>query len=377
MKIGVLTSSRADFGIYLPLLTKLQTQTWVDFKIICFGTHLSHFHGYTANQITEAGFDIAFTVESMLLSDTPNSVATAIGLTITQFSSFWKEHGSEFDIVFCLGDRFEMFAAVMAGVPFQVKFAHIHGGETTLGAIDNVFRHAITQASSIHFASTLEYKFRIEQMLDEPQYVYWVGALSLDNISNLQLMNQDEFYDKWGVDVNKPTVLTTFHPETVSAYKNKKYTQELIDAISDLARLQFVITMPNTDTDGSVVREMLVGQLGNKSNVFLIENMGSKGYFSAINFCNFLLGNTSSGIIEAASFGKYVINLGDRQKGRMAGQNIINVEINKDQILTAVKQVEELPKLTTEDIYFNGGAAKKIVSVLSELENNSETNNIK
>src|ERR1044071_7587685 len=173
MRIGILTSSRADFGIYLPLLREMQRQSWIDFKIIAFGTHLSRFHGYSIQQIEEAGFEVSYTIESMLLSDSPESISTAMGLTMIHFSSFWKDHAAEFDLVFCLGDRYEMFAAVMAGVPMHIRFAHLHGGEKTLGATDNVFRHSITQAASIHFAATEQYADRIRQLLDEPKDIFW------------------------------------------------------------------------------------------------------------------------------------------------------------------------------------------------------------
>lgn len=364
MKIGILTSSRADYGIYLPLLKEMQRQSWIDLQIIAFGTHLSRFHGYTLNQIEESGFKATYTVESMLLSDTPDSVATAIGLTTIQFASFWKEHGAAFDLVFALGDRFEMFAAVMAGVPSHVKFAHLHGGEKTLGAIDNVFRHCITQASALHFTSTEQYAERVRQLLDEPGNIYWVGALSLDNLSDMKLLSVKEFAEKWQIDMQRPTILTTFHPETANPSRNEHDAIQLTEAIEALNGYQFLITMPNADTNGTIVREIFNKRLGKKQGVFLIENLGTQSYFSAMNHCRCLLGNTSSGIIEAASFSKYVINLGDRQKGRLSGDNVITIEVSKDNILSAMKRVESSPDLSSKNIYYNGGAAKAIVRAI-------------
>ena len=181
MRIGVLTSSRADFGIYRPLLKNILENFDFDLQIIAFGTHLSMFHGNTIEEIRNEGFEIKYTIDSFLVSDSNDSISTTIGLTMIKFSSFWKDHFNEFDVVFCLGDRFEMLAAVLSGISFGIKFAHIHGGEKTLGAIDNVFRHSITHASFIHFASTEEYRNRIIQILDEPNRVYYTGALSLEN----------------------------------------------------------------------------------------------------------------------------------------------------------------------------------------------------
>ena len=367
MRIGILTSSRADFGIYLPLLKEMQRQSWIDMKIIAFGTHLSRFHGYTLKQIEESGFEASYCIESMLLSDTPDSISTAMGLTTIQFANFWKDHRRDFDLVFALGDRYEMFASVMAGVPSQIRFAHLHGGEKTLGAIDNVFRHCITQASTIHFTSTQQYADRVRQMLDVPEHIYWVGALSLDNLSEFNLLTVKDFADKWNIDMQKPTVLTTFHPETSVPARNEHDALELVQAIEALNEYQFLITMPNADTNGSIVREVFNTRLKNRARVFLIENLGTQNYFSAMKHCRFLLGNTSSGIIEAASFGKYVINLGDRQKGRLCGDNVLTIDISKDNILAAAKRIESLPAITSKNIYYNGGASKSIVRTIESI----------
>lgn len=367
MKIGVLTSSRADFGIYLPLLKRLKSDDFFDLKIIAFGTHLSAFHGETINQIYHEGFEVAFQIESMLLTDSPESISTAVGLTIIKFSTFWKTHADQFDLVLCLGDRYEMFAAVAAGIPFNVCFGHLHGGEITLGAIDNIYRDAITLASTYHFASTEAYATRVASLVRTSQNVAHVGALSLDNIQSLNLLSVEEFKNQWQIDLSKKTILCTFHPETVSYQHNKQYAAELVEAIEKLNNYQVLVTMPNADTAGNSIRAILIEKFSGSERVFLIENLGSKSYFSAIKHSSFLLGNTSSGIIEAASFGKYVINLGERQKGRASGQNVIHTGITVSQILSAVNQIEQAEQLTNENIYWNGGAADKIVKTLKSI----------
>ena len=366
MKIGVLTSSRADYGIYLPLLKKLKVDTLFDLKIIAFGTHLSSFHGETIEQIESDGFEVKYKVESMLINDSPEAIATAVGLTTIKFADFWQKNKTEFDLVFCLGDRYEMFAAVTASIPFGVTLAHLHGGETTLGAIDNIYRHAITLASKYHFVSTESYAKRVEQIIEFDSHIYNVGALSLDNLTDMRRLNIDEFKLKWGIDLSIKTILVTFHPETVALDKNEKYANELIDAIEMLLdQYQMLITMPNADTAGNIIRNVLVKRLSKQNKVFMIENLGSQSYFSAMDHCAFLLGNTSSGIIEAASLGKYVINVGDRQKGRKTGQNVIHCEVEATQILAAVHRIQELPVLYPKDnIYFKEGAASRIIDVL-------------
>lgn len=367
MRVAVLTSSRADFGIYLPLLKALKADPFFTFEIIAFGTHLSPFHGYTVNQIIEQGFIPGYKIETVLVSDTKESIATSMGLTMMKFASFWQEHHQEFDIVFCLGDRYEMFAAVMAGIPFQIRFAHLHGGEKTLGAIDNVFRHSISHAAAIHFTSTEHYKARLTQMLDESQHVYHVGALSLDNLSAMSLLSIEEFKAKWGVDLSKPTILTTFHPETVKADLNIQYAEELAATILAENQYQYLITMPNADTAGNSIRKVFQDRLAGKEHVFLIENLGSQSYFTAMTYCSFLLGNTSSGIIEAASFGKYVINLGNRQEGRECGDNVFTINVESKLILQAISKTQELGQFLGLNVYRIHDTSYSIIDKLKNL----------
>ncbi|SEA99939.1 UDP-N-acetylglucosamine 2-epimerase [Pedobacter hartonius] len=368
MRIGILTSSRADFGIYLPLLKVMGNDDYFELKIIAFGTHLSGFYGETIKNIEESGFDVAYKIESMLLTDSANAIASSLGLTSLKFADFWNNYQSEFDLVFCLGDRYEMFAAVIASIPFQIKLAHLHGGETTLGAIDNIFRHGITLASTYHFVATPEYAARVAELRGSDIDIFHVGALSLDNLDELSLLTPNQFEEKWGIDLTRRTILTTFHPETVAVNKNRLYISELIGAINELKDYQVLITMPNADTLGNMIRQKLIDNFANSKHVFLIENLGSQSYFTALNYCSFLIGNTSSGIIEAASFGKYVINLGNRQKGRISGKNVLETEISKENIVRAVRTVEESETLTTENIYYNGGAAHSIAEIIKRLE---------
>jgi len=367
IRIGVLTSSRADFGIYLPLLKRLNADAYFELSIIAFGTHLSPEYGYTIEQIEDAGLKVAYKIETAPTEDTPAAIAEAMGLTTVKFAEFWNENKASFDIVFCLGDRYEMFSAVMAGVPFQVKFAHLHGGETTLGAIDNVFRHAITLASKYHYVSTPDAAQKVEQITGSNDDIYYVGALSLDNLMDIKFLTIEEFRQKWGVDLSKKTILVTFHPETVDYDNNTHYAEELVKTIKSLNGYQVLVTMPNADTAGSMIRNELIKNFTGSETVVLTENLGTAGYFTAMRHCAFLMGNTSSGIIEAASFGKYVIDLGDRQKGRSAGNNVIHVPLTTGDIIEAVHQIEKSENPGTQNIYFNGGAASRIVETLKQI----------
>jgi len=367
MRIGVLTSSRADFGIYLPLLRRLRDDHFFELQIIAFGTHLSTFHGETIRQITDKGFEVKHKIESMLLSDSAESISTAIGLTTIKFASFWAQYAADFDLVFCLGDRYEMFAAVTAGIPFNIPFAHLHGGETTLGAIDNVFRHAITLASQYHFVATAHYANRVGSIINSHEHIYQIGALSLENITDMNLLSITEFQRTWGIDLSIKTILTTFHPETVNADQNAYYANELVSVIENNKDYQLLITMPNADTAGSTVRNILIDRLKGNDKVFLIENLGSQSYFTAMKYCSFLMGNTSSGIIEAASFGKYVINLGDRQKGRAFGDNVFNVPLIKEHIQRAIEKIKINKPYEGGNIYYKENSANELIKILKKL----------
>jgi GDP/UDP-N,N'-diacetylbacillosamine 2-epimerase (hydrolysing) len=367
MRIGILTSSRADYGIYIPLLRKLKGDDYFEAYIIAFGTHLSEHHGLTINQIKSDGFEVKYTVPTVFGNDTPKGIATLMGQTSIEFAKFWESEGALFDLIFCIGDRYEMFAAVMAGVHFQIRFAHLHGGERSLGATDNIFRHAITLASKFHFASTYESLERIEELTETKSDIFHVGALSLDNLKDMRLLSLYEFENKWGIDLTQKTILVTFHPETTSLTKNDLYSRELIEAINGLTGFQFLITMPNADTESNVIRNNFLTGFKDKPNVFLVENLGTQSYFSAMNYCTLLLGNTSSGIIEAASFKKYVINLGERQKGRTAGPNVIHTEIESSAIISGVLKIANLMNFEGDNIYFNGGASEKIINILKSI----------
>ena len=369
MKVGILTSSRADFGIYLPLLSKLFTDSFFKPEIIAFGTHLSNKFGRTIIEIEKSGYNVTHKLETLPKSDTPLSISQSISKTIRVFSTFWDKN--KFDLVFALGDRFEMLGAVLAGSPFHVKFVHLYAGETTLGAIDNAYRHSISLMSKYLFVSTEKYKKRAIEIIKRPEDVYNVGALSIDNLKNEQLYTVNEFKKIFNIDLKIPTILTTFHPETIDYDKNESYIKELIEAIDKLSnRYQIVITMPNADTQGLMIRRKIEACGLKNNNVIIVESFGMKGYLSCMKYSKLLLGNTSSAFVEASFFPKWVINLGHRQDGRILTLNIITIPIEKNKILETVKKIEALPETPPEsNIYGDGNAAGKIVKTIKKLMN--------
>lgn len=369
MKIGILTSSRADFGIYLPLLQALSDSSYFETEIIAFGTHLSKSHGFTIQQIPlSLNFKI-HSISSLLTNDDEVSIASSYGLTVLKFAEFWD--GNQFDIVFSLGDRFEMSAAVQAGIPFQVKFAHIHGGETTLGAFDNVYRHQISLASTIHFTATDVFAQRVADIIGQSDDIYSVGALSLDGISEFKAKKKDLFLQEFSIP-NTDFALVTFHPETTKKDENYNFAKEMRFGLANVAtELFLVVTMPNADTLGSVFRAEIENLKDeHPTKVRCIENFGKINYFSAMKYSKLLIGNTSSGILEAASFGKYVVNVGDRQKGRLQSSNVINVPFQSKQIWTSTIDVLNSPNYSGVNIYEKPDTAKNILNILKA---NNET----
>ena len=364
MKIAILTSSRADYGIYKPLLKALHADPFFEVHMIVFGTHLMPAFGMTVEQITADGYTVDHRISTMPDDDSPMGISAGIGRIVEAFSKVWET--ADYDLVFALGDRFEMFAAIVSGLPFNVRFAHIHGGETTKGAIDDAFRHSITLMSSFHFASAEAYKLRIQQIIGTDEHVYDTGALGMDYLSSVELLTVDEFNLKYNIDLTLPTILSTIHPETVSFERNEALIDAYVEAMKATTDHQIVITMPNADTYGRIIRDKLQQLATARAGVFLIESFGSRDYLSCMKHCEMLIGNTSSGFYDASFFPKWVINLGDRQQGRIRTPNIIVVPFEKERIMDAIKAVSgrEIPAF--EPVYGQGNAAGKIIKILKD-----------
>jgi GDP/UDP-N,N'-diacetylbacillosamine 2-epimerase (hydrolysing) len=365
LKVGVLTSSRADYGIYIPLLKKMNADPFFEMEVLAFGTHLMNKFGRTVESINKDEFKIVEIAGTMSQGDSPADISNAMSKTMNAFSSCFEKRN--YDLIIAMGDRYEMFASVAASVPFNIPVAHIAGGETTLGAIDNAFRHSITVFSSIHFATTDTYRNRIREIIGVDRYIYNVGLLSIDNLKNLKLLEVHEFNDQFGINMSLPTILFTFHPETVDYKKNKPHITEILNAIDKLQGYQLLITMPNADTMGLMIREELESYAVNRQGVYTVETLGTLGYLSAIKHCSFMLGNTSSGFTEAAFFPKWVINLGDRQKGRIITPNIVQTPIRSEAILNSIQQIENSSLPENCNIYGDGNTADRIVTIIKNI----------
>jgi GDP/UDP-N,N'-diacetylbacillosamine 2-epimerase (hydrolysing) len=364
MEIAILTSSRADYGLYRPLLFKLRDEKGFKVRIIAFGTHLSGKHGRTVNDIRNDGFRIFREIRTLKKGDGPSTISRMVGLTHRKFADLWND--TRFDLIVCLGDRYEMHAAATSSIPFNIPIVHISGGDETLGAFDNYYRHSLTLASAYHFTNTEKSAARVRQLINSHKNVYVTGSLSIDNISQTALMPDELFRKKFGFDPAKPFILFTFHPETIAYKKNSEYAKTIEKFLAAQQRA-VLVTMPNADTRGNMIRNAVHKAANRNSRIKLVESLGSEGYYTAMAKCRFVMGNSSSGIVEAASFGKWVINMGDRQKGREQGNNIINAPIQLSSLRKAVKIANEKPILDGHNIYGDGKSAQRMLSVLKKI----------
>lgn len=363
LNIGILTSSRADFGIYQNLLRKLaEYPEFFLVELIVFGTHLSKFHGYTKLEIEDETHFKMHTVHGMPLSDEPEAIANAYGNLVSSFSHFWARN--TFDWVLALGDRYEMAAAVQAGIPFELKVAHLHGGETTLGAIDNIYRHQISLASKLHFTATDLFAKRVRE-ITLSQDVYTVGSLSLTDINHLKLPSWDSVKKRFDIQVEE-YILCTIHPETVGFNSNEQHAIQFEMAIKEIIEfISVVISLPNADTYASIYREMFSNLKEQyPDRIYLVESFGRLNYFAAIKQSKVVIGNSSSAIIEVASLKKYAVNIGDRQLGRPQSSNIINSAFDKTKIIEAIKKALTLGEYCGENIYYKEKTDELIVKYL-------------
>ncbi|MBU2494642.1 MAG: UDP-N-acetylglucosamine 2-epimerase (hydrolyzing) [Bacteroidetes bacterium] len=361
IKIALLTAGRSDYSIYLPLIKKIFSEKYFDLHIIAFGSHPYEEFGRTIDFIENDGFKASYIVKALESDFTSKSIAISMGNTIKEFAHIYEKES--YELIFALGDRFEMFAAVSASVPFNIQVAHLHGGESTLGAIDDKFRHAITLISKYHFTSTENHAKKVTSLIGSDEFVYNVGALALDNIKDMQLLSIDELKKELEIDFTKPTLLATIHPETININANYRLVKEFIKAV-ELSEYQTLITLPNNDTTNEFLRRELIKFSETNKNVFVFDALGPLKYYSCMKHCYAVIGNSSSGIIEAASFGKYVINIGDRQKGRDRGGNIIDTPIDATAIKKKIEQIKEMPELNKKNIYGEGNTSDKIISIL-------------
>ena len=370
-KVCVVTGTRAEYGLLYWLMKEIQEDAGLELQLVATGMHFSPEFGLTYRQIEKDGFKIDKKIEMLLSSDTPVGISKSIGLGMIGFAEAYAELKP--DILVLLGDRFETFCAASVACISRIPIAHIHGGETTQGAIDEAFRHSITKMSHLHFTATDEYRRRVIQLGEEPSRVFNVGGLGIDNIKKLKLMNRAEFESSVGLKLDKKNLMITFHPVTLENATAKKQFENLLGALDELEDTKFIFTKPNADTEGRVIIEMIDDYVSlNSSKAVAFLNLGQKRYLSAMQFVDGVVGNSSSGLTEAPSFKIGTINIGDRQRGRIKADSVIGCEPNKKSILIAIRKLyskEFQAKLeNVKNPYGEGGATEKIKKVLKEKD---------
>lgn len=334
--IGVVTTSRADYGIYRPVLRRIQQDPGLQLFLIVSGTHLSQSFGLTIREIEADGYPIAERVEMLLASDSPEGVAKSMGLAILGFAQLFGRVRP--DILLVLGDRFEMHAAALAALPFKIPVAHIHGGETTEGAIDESLRHSMTKLSHLHFVATQEYARRVVQLGEEPWRVTVSGAPSLDNLRDLTPLSPAALEHERGVRVAPETLLVTFHPTTLEYEEAGVQADELLAALGESDR-PMLFTMPNADTGGLAIRSRIEAFVARHPRAEATETLGTRGYFGVMAVCAAMVGNSSSAFVEAPSFGLPAVNVGNRQRGRVRGANVVDTGCGRREIAGAIARV--------------------------------------
>jgi GDP/UDP-N,N'-diacetylbacillosamine 2-epimerase (hydrolysing) len=369
-KVCVITGTRADYGLLRWVIEGICQSHLLDLQLIVTGTHLSPEFGMTIREIETDRYKIDRKVEMLLSSDTSVGVAKSMGLGVIGFSDAFAELKP--DLVVILGDRYEIFAAAAAAMIACIPIAHLHGGEATEGAFDEAIRHSISKMSHLHFVATEEYRQRVIQLGEQPKYVFNVGGLGIDGILNLELLSRNDLEIKLGFKFFKRNLLITFHPVTLERNKCSDQIDELLIALAELEDTGLIFTMPNADTDARLLHLKINTFCEEHSNARFYSSLGQLVYLSCLKHFDGVVGNSSSGLLEAPSFKKGTINIGDRQLGRLRASSVIDCLPERESISKALEHLfstkfqDQL--LDVKNPYGTGGASDNIIKVLEQQQ---------
>ena len=367
-KICVVTGTRAEYGQLYWLMREIEADKDLELQVIATGMHLSPEFGSTYKEI-EKDFKINKKIEMLLSSDTSIGISKSMGLAQIGFAEAYDE--LQPDLIIAPGDRYEIFSAVSAAMIARIPIAHLHGGETTEGAFDEAIRHSITKMSHLHFTATDTYKNRVIQLGEQPNRVFNVGGLGIDNIKKLRLLSKKEFEKSLNFTLSKKNILVTFHPVTLEVSSAKVQFQELLNAIDLLKDTNIIFTKSNSDIDGRIINSMIDDYVHNNNDTSLsFTSLGQLRYLSALQYVDAVVGNSSSGLAEAPSFKIGTLNIGDRQKGRIMADSIIHCDTTTQSITDAFTKLYSPPFIKTlqsvTSPYGNGGASTKIKDIIKK-----------
>lgn len=368
-RIGIMTGTRAEYGLLKSLMQEINKDNDLELYLIVSGMHLSPEFGMTYQEIEEDGFQINAKVEMLLSSDSPAGISKSIGLGVIGFADEFQR--ADLDMLILLGDRYEALSAAICAMVMRIPIAHLHGGELTEGAIDEGIRHSITKMSYLHFTSTEQYRNRVIQLGENPERVFYVGALGVENIKKINLMTKEELERSIHFEIDENTVIVTYHPVTLENNTVEEQFLNLLEVLDRNPKIRMIFTKANADTNGRIVNELIdkyAAQNSERACAFM--SLGQKRYLSALKYCRIVIGNSSSGIIEAPSFGKPIINIGDRQKGRICADSVINCGYTQQEIQrameTALTEEFENKARNCRNPYEKENTAANIISVIKD-----------
>ena len=367
-KVCVVTGTRAEFGLLRWLMEAINNDPQLILQVVATGMHLSPEFGSTYEEIEEAGFVVDANVEMLIGSDSSVAVTKSMGLGMIGFADAYKNLTP--DILVVLGDRFEIFAAAAAAMIAGIPIAHLHGGETTEGAFDEAIRHSITKMAHLHFVAADEYRRRVIQLGEHPDVVFNVGGMGIDAIERTSLLSREELESSLGLKFGNKNLLVTFHPVTLEGVSSSaSQFKELLLALDELTDTVLIFTLPNADTGGRALGVIVEEFVEARPNAFLFKSLGQRRYFSCLKHVDAVVGNSSSGLIEAPSFKIGTINIGDRQLGRLKSRSVIDCLPDRCSIREGLSelysQAFQAKLKGVDNLYGNGGAANAIVDVLS------------
>ena len=366
-KVCIFTGTRAEYGLLKPLMDEIKSDPDLELQIVASCMHLSPEFGLTYQEIEKDGFNIDEKVEMLLSSDTPSGIVKSMGVGMIGYTDALNRLKPDITVV--LGDRFEALAFAIASFVNRIPIAHLYGGEITEGAIDDAFRHSITKLSYLHFTSTEEYRKRVIQLGEEPERVFNVGALGIDNIKKMKLLNKDEIESELGIKFKSKNLLITYHPVTLKKDESEKEFKTLLNILREMEDTLFIFTKPNADTEGRKIIKLIEEFVKeNNHKAISFTSLGQLNYLSIMQYVDAVVGNSSSGIIEAPSLKVPTINIGDRQKGRIRAKSVIDCKGTEEDIKKAFDAIcdkkfkETLKKISNP--YGDGNSARKIKNIL-------------
>lgn len=370
-KIVVATATRAEYGLLRPVIKQLLSEKDLVTKVVVTGAHLSPEFGMTVHEIENDQINIEKKIEILLSSDTPVAVSKSMGLALISFAEYFEE--SQPDALLVLGDRYETLAICCAAMNARVPIFHMYGGETTEGAVDEAIRHSITKMSYLHFTSTERYRKRVIQLGEDPERVYTVGAVGIENALKTELLSQEELEKSLGCKLGECYAIVTFHPVTLEYSSARKQIDELLKVTEAFPNMKFLFTKANADADGRVINACIEEFLQTHNNIYLYSSLGMKRYLSAVKNARMVIGNSSSGLLEVPTFGIPTVNIGDRQKGRIQADSILNCKPEYEDIKNAIEKAmstEFVKKArTASNPYGDGNTSTKVVGIIRKWMN--------